>query len=63
MVDDTSLLYNDSIVPILYLVLRLETLNMSYMSTLLFDTRHMCKKVLNLAQPVIGSDSQTYEGN
>ena len=46
----------------MYLVLRLETLRMSYMSTLLVDTRLIGLKVSNLVQCVIGSDDQPYEG-
>ena len=49
MVDDTLLLDNDSIVPMVYLVLRLEIPKMSCMSTPLFDTRLIGLEVLNLA--------------
>ena len=61
MVDDTSLLNSDSTIPMVYLVLRLDTLRMSYMSTQLFDTRLIDLKVLDLAYSVIESDSQLYE--
>ena len=62
MVDDTLLLNSDFIVPMVYLVLRLETPRMSSMSTPLFDTRLIGLEVPNLVQLVIGSDSQPYEG-
>ena len=39
MVDDILLSDSDFVVPMMYMVFRLETLNMSYMSTPLFDTR------------------------
>ena len=39
MVDDALLSNNDSIVPVVYLVLRLETPRMSCMSTPLLDTK------------------------
>ena len=39
MVDDALLSNSDSVVLVVYLVLRLETLRMSYMSAPLFDTR------------------------
>ena len=39
MVDDALLSDNDSVVPMVYLVLRLETLRMSCISAPLFDTR------------------------
>ena len=57
MVDDTLLLDNDSIVLVVYLVLRLETPRMSYISTLLFDTILIGLEVSNLVQPVIRSDT------
>ena len=63
MIDDTSLLDNDSIVPVVYLVLRLETPRMSCMSTPLFDTGLIGLKISDLAQPVIESGSQPYESN
>ena len=49
MVDDTSLLDNNFIVPIMYMVLRLETPRMSYMSTSLFNIELICLKVSILA--------------
>ena len=58
MVDDTSLLDNHSVILVVYLILRLEILMMSYMSTLLFDIRLIDLKVLDLVQSVIESDSQ-----
>ena len=39
MVDNTSLSDSDSVVPVIYLVLRLETPRISCMSFPLFDTR------------------------
>ena len=62
MVDDTSLSNNDSIILMVYLILRLKTLNMSCMSTTLFDSRLIGLEVLDLAQPIIESGSQPYEG-
>ena len=62
MVDDVLLSDNDYVVPVIYLVLRLETPRMSYMSTPLFDTRLIGQKVPDLAQLVIGSGSQPYKG-
>ena len=62
MVNDTSLSDNNSIVPIMYLVLRLKILRLSCMSIPLFDTGFIGLKVSNLAQPVIGSGSQPYKG-
>ena len=61
MVDDALLLDSDSVVLVVYLVLRLETLRMSCMSTPLFDTELIGLEVPNLAQPVIGSGNQPYE--
>ena len=49
MVDDALLSDNDSVVLVVYLVLRLETPRMSSMSTPLFDTRLIGLKVLDLA--------------
>ena len=54
--------YNDSVVLVVYLVLRLETPRMSYMSAPLFDTRLIGLAVLDLVQLVIGSGSRLYEG-
>ena len=48
MVDDTSLSDNDFVVSIVCLVLRLETLRMLYMGTLLFDTKLIGLKVSDL---------------
>ena len=62
MVDDALLSNSDSVILVVYLILRLETLRMSYMSTPLFDTRLIVPEVPDLTQPVIGSDSQPYEG-
>ena len=60
MVNDALLSDSDSIVPVVYLVLRLETPRMSCMSTPLFDTGLIDLEVPDLAQPDIGSDSQPY---
>ena len=62
MVDDALLSDSDSIVLVVYLVLRLETPRMSSMSALLFDTRFIGLDVPDLVQSVIESDSQSYEG-
>ena len=62
MVDDALLSDSDSVVLVLYLVLRLETPRMSYMSALLFDTRLIGLAVPDLVQLVIGSGSRPYEG-
>ena len=48
MVDDALLLDSDFVVPVVYLVLRLETLRMFCMSTPLFDTRLRGLEILNL---------------
>ena len=61
MVDDALLLNNDSVVPMVYLVLRLETPRMSCMSAPLFDTRLIGLDVSDLAQSIIGSGSQPYD--
>ena len=58
MVDDALLSDSDSVVLVVYLVLRLETPRMSCMSAPLFDTRLIGLDVLDLAQPVIESSSQ-----
>ena len=63
MVDDASLLVNDFIILVVYMVLRLETPRMFYMNTQLFDIGLIGLEVSNLAQLVIKSDSQSYEGN
>ena len=44
-IDDTSLLDNDSIVQVVYLILKLDTPRMPYMSTPLFDTELIGLKV------------------
>ena len=62
MVDDALLSYNDSVVLVVYLVLRLETPRMSYMSAPVFDTRLIGLAVPDLVQLVIGSGSRPYEG-
>ena len=62
MVDDALLSDSDSIVLVVYLVLRLETPRMSCMSAPLFDTRLIGLAVLDLVQLVIGSGSRPYEG-
>ena len=62
MVDDALLSDNDSVVLVVYLVLRLETPRMSCMSAPLFDTRLIGLAVLDLVQLVIGSGSRPYEG-
>ena len=61
MVDDTLLSDNNSVVPVLYPVLRLETPRISCMSAPLFDTGLIGLDVPDLAQLVIGSGSQPYE--
>ena len=62
MVDDALLLDSDSVVLVVYLVLRLETPRMSCMSAPLFDTRLIGLAVPDLVQLVIGSSSRPYEG-
>ena len=62
MVDDTLLSDMDSVVLVVYLVLRLETPRMSCMSAPLFDTGLIGLDVPNLVQLVIGSSSRPYEG-
>ena len=62
MVDDALLSDNDSIVLVVYLVLRLETPRMSCMSAPLFDTRLIGLAVPYLVQLVIGRGSRPYEG-
>ena len=62
MVDDVLLSDIDSVVLVVYLVLRLETPRMSYMSGPLFDTRHIGLAIPDLVQLVIGSGSRPYEG-
>ena len=55
IVDDALLSDNDSVVPIVYLVLRLKTPRMSCMSIPLFDTGLIGLEAPNLVQPVIRS--------
>ena len=62
MVDDALLSINNSVVPIVYLVLRLETPRMSCMSAPLFDSRLIGLAVPDLVQLVSGSGSRPYEG-
>ena len=62
MVDDALLSDNDSVVLVVYLVLRLETSRMSCMSAPLFDTRLIGLAVPDLVQLVIGSGSRPYKG-
>ena len=62
MVDDALLSDSDSVVLVVYLVLRLETPRMSCISASFFDTRLICLNILDLVQSVIGSDSRPYEG-
>ena len=62
MVDDALLSRNDFVVPMVYLVLRLETPRMSYMSAPLFDTRLIGLDDPDLVQLVIGSGNRPYEG-
>ena len=61
MVDDALLSDSDSVVLVVYLVLRLETPRMSCMSAPLFNTRFIGLNVLDLVQLIIGSGSQPYE--
>ena len=62
MVDDALLSDNDSVVLVVYLVLRLETPRMSCMSAPLFDTRLIGLAVPDLVQLVIESGSRPYKG-
>ena len=61
MVDDALLSDNDSIAPMVYLVLRLEIPRMSCMSAPLFYIRLIGLTVPDLVQLVIGSGSRPYE--
>ena len=63
MVDYALLLDSDSVVLVVYLVLRLETPRMSCMSAPLFDTRLIGLAVPDLVQLVIRSGSRPYEGD
>ena len=62
MVDNALLLDSNSVVLVVYLVLRLETPRMSCMSAPLFDTRLIGLAIPDLVQLVIGSGSRPYEG-
>ena len=62
MVDDALLSYSNFIVLVVYLVLRLETPRMSYMTASFFDTRLIGLAVPYLVKLVIGSGSRPYEG-
>ena len=62
MVDDVLLSNSDSVVLVVYLVLRLETPRMSCMSAPLFDTILIGLVVPDLVQLVIGSGSRPYDG-
>ena len=62
MVDDALLSDSDSVVLVVYLVLRLETLRMSCMSAPFFDIGLIGLDVTYLVQPVIRSGSRPYEG-
>lgn len=62
MVDDALLSDSDSVVLVVYLVLRLETPRMSFMSAPLFDIRLIGFAIPDLVQLVIGSGSRPYEG-
>ena len=55
MVDDALLSDSDSVVLVVYLVLRFETPRMSCMSALLFDTSLIDLDILDLVQLVIGN--------
>ena len=61
MVDDALLSDSDSVVLVVYLVLRFETPRMSYISAPLFDTRLIGLAIPDLVQLVIGSGSRPYE--
>ena len=60
MVDDVLLSDSNSVVSVIYLVLRLETPRMSCMNTLFFDTELIGLEVPDLAQSVIESGIQSY---
>ena len=57
IIDNISLLDIDFIISVVYLVLKLKTQRISFMSTLLFDTRLIGLKVSYIAQLVIMSDN------
>ena len=62
MVDDALLSKNDFVVLVVYQVLRLKTLRMSCTSAPFFDIELIGLDVPDLAQLVIESDSQPYDG-
>ena len=62
MVDGALLSDSNSVVLVVYLVLRLETPRMSCMSAPLFNTILIGLDVPELVQLVIGSSSRPYEG-
>ena len=62
MVDDALLSDNDSVVLVVYLVLRLETPRMSCMSAPLFDTRLIGLAVPRSSTAGHWSGSRPYEG-
>ena len=62
MVDDALFSDSDSVVSVVYLVLRLETPRMSCMSASFFDTILIGFDVPDLVQLVIRSGSRPYEG-
>ena len=62
MVGDALLSDNNFVILVVYLVLRLETPRISCISTPLFDIRLIGLEVPNLAQPIIGSGMEAYEG-
>lgn len=61
MVDDALFSDSDSVILVVYLVLRLETPRMSCMSAPLFDTKLTGLAVPDLVQLVIRSGSRPYE--
>ena len=62
MVNDVLLSNSNFVVPVVYLVLRLEIPRISCMSATFFDTRRIGLDVSDLVQLVIGSGSRPYEG-
>ena len=63
IVDDVLLSYSNSVVLLVYLVLKLETPRISYMNASLFDIGLIDLDVPDLAYPIFGSGSQSYEGH
>ena len=59
MINDALLSNSDSVILIVHLVY--EKLRMSYISTLIFNTKPIGLEVLDLVQQVIWSGSQPYE--